>query len=247
MNETMEKAKLKFEVRAQKDPSDESKSIFVPSIVDRSDPVSLAGVIYNAIDTGRIAGLKTSAARSVAEGICDQIYQELLKGNGIAFGKYFYIRLYLDGTVAGTAAQLTSDNHVNVRITQGSDFRVNLGDFTWTNTANDRSAGVDYVMSATGKRGEIAKNNPFDIEGRNFGTVRSAIKVVLAWTEGDEAKTAEATVTGVGENRVSCGFPQALAQTAVGTEINVTVVKTVDGVEYGSTCRQKTILAADPS
>ena len=69
MSETMEKAKLKFEVRAQKDPSDVSKSIFVPSIVDRGDPMSLAGVIYNAIDTGRIAGLKTNAAKSVAEGM----------------------------------------------------------------------------------------------------------------------------------------------------------------------------------
>ena len=247
MSETMEKAKLKFEVRAQKDPADVSKSIFVPSIVDRGDPMSLAGVIYNAIDTGRIAGLKTNAAKSVAEGICDQIYQELLKGNGIAFGKYFYIRLYLDGTVTGTAAQLTSDNHVNVRITQGNDFRVSLGDFTWTNTANDKSASVDYVMSSTGTRGEIAKNNPFDIEGRNFGTVRSAIKVMLGWTEGDEAKSAEATVTGVGENRVSCGFPQAMAQVAVGTAIEVTVVKTVDDVEYSASCRQTTILAEDPS
>ena len=246
MNETMEKAKLKFEVRAQKDPSDESKSIFVPSIVDRSDPVSLAGVIYNAIDTGRIAGLKTSAARSVAEGICDQIYQELLKGNGIAFGKYFYIRLYLDGTVAGTAAQLTSDNHVNVRITQGSDFRVNLGDFTWTNTANDRSAGVDYVMSATGRRGEIAKNNPFDIEGRNFGTVRSAIQVEAKYTVDGVEETASCTVTGVGENRVSCGFPQQMAQLAVGTEIKLIVTKTVDGVEYSSNAKKCT-LAADPS
>ena len=69
----------------------------------------------------------------------------------------------------------------------------------------------------------------------------------FGWTEGDEAKSAEATVTGVGENRVSCGFPQALAQTAVGTEINVTVVKTVDGADYTATCRQTTTLAADPS
>ena len=149
--------------------------------------------------------------------------------------------------MTGTAAQLTDANKVNVRITQGNDFRVNLGDFTWTNTANDKSASVDYVMSSTGTRGEIAKNNPFDIEGRNFGTVRSAIKVNLAWTEGDEAKSAEATVTGVGENRVSCGFPAAMAQTAVGTAIEVTVVKTVDDVEYSASCRQTTILAEDPS
>ena len=43
------------------------------------------------------------------------------------------------------------------------------------------------------------------------------------------------------------GFPQAMAQVAVGTEINVSVVKTVDDAEYSASCRQITILAADPS
>jgi hypothetical protein len=136
----MDKAKLKFEVRTQKDPQDETKTLFVPAIVDRSDPLSLAQVVYNAIDTGRIAGLKTNAARGIAEGICDQIYQELLRGNSIAFGKYFYVSLFLSGTVADAAASLTSANTVNVRLRQGNDFRVALGDFSWTNVANDKTA-----------------------------------------------------------------------------------------------------------
>ena len=34
--------------------------LLVPQIVDRAQPVSLQELVYNAIDTGRIAGLKPS-------------------------------------------------------------------------------------------------------------------------------------------------------------------------------------------
>ena len=155
MADIMEKAKLKYEVRSQKDPQDETKTLFVPAIVERNDPLSLAQVVYSAIDTGRIAGLKTNAAKGIAEGICDQIYQELLKGNSIAFAKYFYISLFLSGTVADAAAALTSSNQVNVRLRQGNDFRVALADFSWSNIANDKSAKLEYIVSASGVRGEI--------------------------------------------------------------------------------------------
>ena len=36
------------------------------SLYIRNDPLSLAQVVYNAIDTGRIAGLKTNAAKGIA-------------------------------------------------------------------------------------------------------------------------------------------------------------------------------------
>ncbi len=39
MSETIEKARIKFEVRSQKDPSDPTKTIFVPAIVERNDPM----------------------------------------------------------------------------------------------------------------------------------------------------------------------------------------------------------------
>ena len=80
MSDTADKAKLRFEVRSQKDPKDTTKTIFVPAIVERADPMQLSKVVYNAINEGRIAGLKPNAAKSIAEGICDQMYEELKEG-----------------------------------------------------------------------------------------------------------------------------------------------------------------------
>ena len=44
MSDTIDKAKLKFEVRSQKDPTDETRTIFVPAIVERADPMQLSKV-----------------------------------------------------------------------------------------------------------------------------------------------------------------------------------------------------------
>ena len=52
MSDTLDKAKLKFEVRSQKDPTDETRTIFVPAIVERADPMQLSKVVYNAITRG---------------------------------------------------------------------------------------------------------------------------------------------------------------------------------------------------
>jgi len=242
MSETMDKAKLKFEVRSQRDPSDPTKTLFVPAIVERADPMSLAGVIYNAIDTGRITGLKTNAAKAIAEGICDQIYQELLRGNSIAFEKYFYLSLYLDGTVEDASAQLTAANKVNVRIRQGNDFRVSLSDFSWSNVANDKSAKLDYIVSAAGVRGEIEKNGAIYIDGNNFGVTTEGVEVKFVYGDGVEV---EGTATSVGPNRIAVAFPAGLANVANGTEISVTVTKTIDGTDYVSNSKSATLVPAE--
>lgn len=242
MSETIEKAKIKFEVRSQKDPSDPTKTIFVPAIVERNDPMSLAGVIFNAIDTGRITGLKTNAAKAIAEGICDQIYQELLRGNSIAFEKYFYLSLFLDGTVEDASAQLTAANKVNVRIRQGNDFRVALGDFSWSNIANDKSARLDYIVSASGVRGEIEKNGAIYLDGTNFGSSTEGVAVKFVYGDGVEV---EGTATSVGPNRIAVAFPAGLENVANGTEISVSVTKTIDGTDYVSNSKNATLVAAE--
>lgn len=241
MADIMEKAKLKYEVRSQKDPQDETKTLFVPAIVERNDPLSLAQVVYSAIDTGRIAGLKTNAAKGIAEGICDQIYQELLKGNSIAFAKYFYISLFLSGTVADAAAALTSSNQVNVRLRQGNDFRVALADFSWSNIANDKSAKLEYIVSASGVRGEIEKGGVISLEGSGFGSTSEGVSVAFVYGDGTEVA---GEVTGIGPNRITVAFPAALAEVANGTEITATVTKTIDGTAYVSNAKTATLVAA---
>ena len=239
---TEDKAKLKFEVRSQKDPKDETKTIFVPAIVDRTDPMQLSKVVRNAINEGRIAGLKPNAAKSIAEGICDQIYEELKEGNSIAFMKYFHIRLYLDGTVADSAAQLTATNHVNVRIAPGADFRLGLDAFSWSNIANDKSAKLDYVVSSAGVRGEIKKNGAIYIDGSGFGSTTAGVTVKFSCEDEDDI---ECTPTSVGPNRVTVAFPAALAELEAGTEITVTVIKTVDGTDYASNAKTATLVSAE--
>ena len=70
----------------------------VPVVVNRRDPVDLVDVIANCIDRNLILGAKPTAAQGIAEGIAEQLAVEFKKGNGVKFGKYFYGRLYLNGT-----------------------------------------------------------------------------------------------------------------------------------------------------
>ena len=244
---TGEKVKLRYDIREQKLPNSEEVSYY-PEIKDRDDAIGLATVIAHAIDTGRIAGLKVSAVESLAAGICDQMHQEFLEGEGVKFGDYFTARLYLSGSVADRSARVIGNDNVklNVRLAQGTAFRVSKDDYAWTSASDDNAPYIDNVMSATGTRGEIAKNNPFDVEGRNFGTLRSAIAVKAYYEAEGATQTVDITVTGVGENRISCGFPAALAQVPVGTELKIVVTKTVDEVDYSSNAK-KCKLAEDPS
>ena len=244
---TGEKVKLRYDIREQKLPNSEEVSYY-PEIKDRDDAIGLATVIAHAIDTGRIAGLKVSAVESLAAGICDQMYQEFLEGEGVKFGDYFTARLYLSGSVADRSARVIGNDNVklNVRLAQGTAFRVSKDDFAWASVNDASTPYLESIMSSTGRKGEIAKNNPFDIEGRNFGEVRSAIKAKATWTIDGETQSVDFTVTGVGENRVSCGFPQEMAQLPVGTELKITVYKTVDGTDYASNTK-RCKLAEDPS
>ena len=242
-----DKAKLRYDIREQRLPNSEEVA-YVPVIQERDEPVTLAQVINHAIDTGRIAGLKTSAVESLAAGICDQMYQEFLDGDSVKFGDYFTAKLYLAGSVDSKTARVTGNDKVklNVRLAQGTAFRVSKDDYSWTSVNDANAPFVDDIMSSTNTKGEIAKNNPFAIIGRNFGTLRSAIQVEAKYTVDGVEETAACTVTGVGEGRVTCGFPQQMAQVAVGTELKIIVTKTVDGVEYSSNAK-KCKLAADPS
>ena len=244
---TGEKAKLRYDIVERQIPNTDRTALY-PEIKDRDDPVTLAQVIAHAIDTGRIAGLKTSAVESLAAGICDQMYQEFLEGDAVKFGDYFTAKLFLAGSVEDKSSRVPGNDRVklNVRLAQGPAFRVSKDDYAWTSASDDNAPYIDNVMSATGTRGEIAKNNPFDVEGRNFGTLRSAIAVKAYYEAEGATQTVDITVTGVGENRISCGFPAALAQVPVGTELKIVVTKTVDEVDYSSNGK-KCKLAEDPS
>ena len=239
MDKTVDKARMKFTVRPQQDPQDPTKSVFVPAIVDRADPLSLATVVHHAIDTGRIAGLKTNAAKGIAQGICEQIYQELIAGYSVAFEQYFYIMLYLDGTVADTAANLTDENKVNVRIRQGNDFRVKLSDFSWTVVGNENAPKIDYVVSHSGVRGELDAGENNYVDGFNFGDTVEGIKVKIPYNDTIQ----EATVVAVGDNRITFRLPAAIESLTADTALSLYVERTVGTKVYVSNAKNATFKA----
>jgi len=82
-----DKPTVKYEVRAQRDPVN-NVTIYVPAIVDRN------------------------AAKSLATGLCEQLFKEFRDGNAVNFDGYFYGRLYLDGTV-NADGRISFANRVN--------------------------------------------------------------------------------------------------------------------------------------
>lgn len=239
---TNDKTKMKFKVVAMRDPSDPTKSVFVPAICDRNDPLPLSRVIAAAINEGRIAGLKTNAAKSVAEGICDQIYEKLKDGDAVEFGRYFHVKLFLDGTVQDAGAGLTEQNKVNIRLMPGPDFKIGRDAFSWSNVANDKAATIEYIIGANDVRDEILRGGAISVEGSGFGNTAEGVTVTFTF-EGGEAVAG--AVSHVGPNRVEVAWPSALADVPAGTEISCTVVKTVDGVDYPSNAKSATLVSAE--
>ena len=121
--------------------------IYVPAIVEREDSIPLDEIVRRAIDRNLIAGLKVSAAASVADGVARQMFEELKQGNGVKFGNYFYARVYLDGTTDGNGTLTQGRNGINVRLYKGEGFKLALSDFAWQNVDGGNIPGIDYLIS----------------------------------------------------------------------------------------------------
>ena len=141
----MAKPKLYYEVR-QSVNRITGQPIFWPAIIDRDQSITLEDVIRNAIDRGVIAGLKVSAAKQIADAVCQQMYEEFKGARGVKFGNYFYARLYLDGQSDDTG-KLTNDNHVNVRFVNGAGFKLDRTDFTFEFANSDVIPSVQFLIA----------------------------------------------------------------------------------------------------
>ena len=135
----MAKPVINYKGYMMEDPSDRTRHICVPQVVDRNQVKSLAEVVESAIDRGLIAGLKTSAARSVADGIMLQMGETLNGGTGIIFGDYFAVRPYLTGTIADVLAPLTAQNKLRVRFVPGSAYKLATDAFSFHNVTQSEN------------------------------------------------------------------------------------------------------------
>ena len=236
-----DKPTVKYEVRAQKDPIN-NVTIYVPAIVDRNAAKSLATVIENAIDRGLIVGVKPSAANGIATGLCEQLFKEFKDGNSVNFDGYFYGRLYLDGTV-GADGRITAANSINIRLVKGVKWALAANDFSFTNVADDKTPIVEFLISAaTGAvRGRLIKDQAILVNGSTFGDDAEHVSAKFVFNEGTEVV---GTISSCGENLITVAFPEGLSGVADGTEVAVTVTKSVDGREYTSNTKTATIVSA---
>ena len=138
----MNKPVIRWKPVPQEDPSDRSRTLYIPQIVERNQTRTLTDVVYSAIDRGLIAGLKTSAAQSIAEGVLAQLGEDLNSAHGVIFGDYFSVRAYLAGTVDGLFGALDASNRLNARFVPGNALRLDRRNFSFRNVLETGDAPV---------------------------------------------------------------------------------------------------------
>ncbi|MBP5510491.1 MAG: hypothetical protein J6Z49_06200 [Kiritimatiellae bacterium] len=236
------KTTLTYAIRTATAPG-ETVPTLVPVIVDRKAPVSLTKVVENAIDRGLIVGPKTSAAEEIARGIADQMYKEFQNGNGVAFGQYFYGRLYLDGTT-GANGELTKANKVNVRLYKGEEFRLSLNDFAFTYEGSADESKLDYLLSkgegTSLPRNELVEGMPVTAQGTHLRLDGDTVRLEFKETGGGAAVDVT-TFTAAGPDNLSFAWPAGLV---AGKSYEVTVYRTgEDGLERTSNSKRVTVRA----
>lgn len=164
----MAKPKLYYEVRQTTNPFT-GQPVFWPAIIDRDQSVTLEDVIRNAIDRGVIAGLKVSAAKQIADAVCQQMYEEFKGACGVKFGNYFYARLYLDGQSDDTG-KLTEKNSINVRFVNGAGFKLDRSDFSLEFANSNVIPSIQFLINDTNgaERDVLSPDENVMVNGKNF-------------------------------------------------------------------------------
>ena len=113
---------------------------------------TLEQVVAEAIDRGLIAGLKSSAAKSIADGTMIQLGKTLNGGTGVIFGEFFAVRPYLTGTIENLLAPITSANKLRVRFVPGSAYKLDEKEFSFHNVteSEDLPKIVEVVPDENG-------------------------------------------------------------------------------------------------
>ena len=194
----MEKPVIQYTIRPQANRAS-GGVINVPAIIGREDSVPLELIVDRAIDRGLIVAIKPNAAKSVADGVAKQMFEEFRNGNGVKFGDYFYARLYLDGTTDGSGTLVEGRNGINVRLYKGNGFKLGLKDFSWQFAEAENIAAIDYLVSdADGAQrgilipGAVVLLNGTQLMAEDDDAVKVLIRQVVEEGEaGAEAEVAE--------------------------------------------------------
>ena len=213
------KAKLEYTIRTTRAPGADRDTI-VPVLVDRLQPTDLEAIVEKCIDRGLIAGLKPTAAQTIATGVAEQLAKEFMEGHGVAFGQYFYGRPYLSGTVDENG-RLTSANSINVRLYKGGDFKLTLGDFSFTFAEGGDLPKIDFITSeGNGTRGEVVKGSFVQLNGSMLWAAGDSNKVKFEEAGSESEAIVVDTFRSQGPSLLAFDAPAALV---AGKRYNVTV------------------------
>ncbi len=204
------KPKFKYDIR--KSTLDGVEYTY-PAIVERAQTLTLRDVIRNAIDTGRIVGLKDTAAETIEDAILIQIYAELEAGNSVKFEDYFKIMLYMDGTTDANGT-LSDENKLVPRFINGKELGITRDLFKFEYADGGDCPNVTEVKSANDNVPDwtIKGSDDIVVMGSHFLTGRPAdeVAVIFAPEEGDEIRVTQ--IVTPSENLLRIHRPEALAE-----------------------------------
>lgn len=243
-----DKPNLNYTVRQQ--PNRATGGVInVPSIIDREDPFTMEDIILGAIDRGLIVAIKPNAAKSFADGIMQQMFENLKQGYGIKFGEYFYARLYLDGTTDGNGTLRADRNGINVRLYKGDAFKLALSDFNWTNVGAAFIPAVDFLISEAdgAERDLLLANGTVQLNGTNLcGEDDASQKVVFTEVveSGDPqvVNVSSADFVTKSANLFTFAYPNTLVQ---GKRYRVHVERVIGDATYVSGRHAVSVQAAE--
>ncbi len=228
------------------DPSDAThvRKVCVPTLVDRNQTVDLEQAVAQAIDRGLIAGLKSSAAKSIADGIMLQLGELLNNGTGVIFGEFFAVRPYLTGTIPDILSPLTAQNKLRVRFVPGAAYKLDVANFSFHNVTQSEDVpkitGVQALIEGSPEF-SWSEDDPCNLFGKNL-QMDAGDKIEVYNCNGDtpvkKATWSFEEFEGIGivTNATSVYIPGAmLASVAsdLGVKTGFKIVKTVtvEGVE----------------
>ena len=232
----MEKPIIYYKVVAYTHPVT-GEAVYRPQIVAREQTIPLDEIIRRAIDRGLIAGLKPSAAVQIANAICQQMYEEFVRGRGIKFGSYFYARLYLDGPTDADG-RLTDANSINVRFQNGVAFRLTRDMFSFSNVEESDIPKLEFLLSSedNAERDYLIRGAAVQLNGVNLFREGDAASKAECFEIDPETGVADdtpvATVTSFtfrGPNQLVCDWVAALD---VGKRYRVVPSRSADGTRW---------------
>ena len=238
----MAKPVINYKGYVTENPADRTGAkICIPQIVDRNQVQTLEEVIKHAIDRGLIAGLKDSAAASIANGVMIQLGETLNAGTGVIFGDYFSVRPYLTGTIADILAPLTAQNKLRVRFVSGPAYKLDGKDFSFHNvTQSENVPSISGVQA----RNDHAPEDSWSligvvISGKNL-QLDAGDTLNVYGCDGETPVLKEAYRyedfgnIGIMDNATNITIPEGiLGELELGTKAGFKVVRTitVEGVE----------------